>query len=51
MLTREEILIIYEVGPEAVISVIQRLDNIVEEKAIRIAELKEHGKVLEYRLN
>ncbi len=45
MVKREEILIIYEVGPEAVISVIQRLDNIVEEKAIRIAAREEHGKV------
>ena len=32
MLTREEIFVIYESGPEAVISVIQRLENIIEEE-------------------
>ena len=32
MLTREEIFVIYEAGPEAVISVIQRLENIIEEE-------------------
>jgi len=51
MLTREEILVIYEAGPEAVISVIQRLETIIEEQAIRIAELEERVKVLESRLN
>ncbi|MHB8103388.1 MAG: hypothetical protein ACYDEF_14750 [Methanosarcina sp.] len=41
MLTREEIFVIYEAGPEAVISVIQRLENIIEEEqAVRIAELQ-----------
>jgi len=51
MLTREEILVIYEAGPEAVISVIQRLETIIEEQSIRIAELEERVKVLESRLN
>ena len=51
MLTREEILVIYEAGPEAVISVIQRLETIIEEQSICIAELEERVKVLELRLN
>ena len=51
MLTREEILVIYETGPEAVIFAIQRLEAIIEEQAIRIAELEERVKVLESRLN
>lgn len=51
MLTREEILVIYEAGPEAVISVIQRLETIIEEQAIRIAELEERVRILESRLN
>src|SRR5450759_5587941 len=52
MLTREEIFVIYEAGPEAVISVIQRLENIIEEEqAVRIAELEERVRVLEARLN
>ncbi|BBL65741.1 Mobile element protein [Methanosarcina mazei TMA] len=51
MLTREEILIIYDSGPEAVISVVQRLETIIEEQSIRIAELEERVKVLESRLN
>jgi hypothetical protein len=51
MLTREEILVIYEAGPEAVISVIHRLETIIEKQAIQIAELEERVKVLESRLN
>ena len=51
MLTREEILVIYEAGPKAVISVIQRLETIIEEQSICIAELEERVKVLELRLN
>ncbi|MGB9133078.1 MAG: IS66 family transposase, partial [Methanosarcina sp.] len=51
MLTREEILVIYEAGPEAVISVIQRLETIIEKQPIQIAELEERVKVLESRLN
>jgi hypothetical protein len=51
MLTREEILAIYEAGPEAVISLIQRLEIIIEKQSIRIAELEERVRVLESRLN
>jgi hypothetical protein len=51
MLTREEIIAIYEAGPEAVISVIQRLETIIEKQAIQIAELEERVKALESRLN
>lgn len=51
MLTREEILSIYEAGPEAVISVIQRLETIIEEQSILISKLEERVKVLEARLN
>ena len=51
MLTREEILVIYEAGPEAVISVIQRLESIIEEQSIRTAELEERVNILESRLN
>src|SRR5450759_4851384 len=52
MLTREEIFVIYEAGPEAVISVIQRLENIIEEEqAVRIAELEKRVKIVEARLN
>ena len=51
MLTREEIFVIYEAGPEAVISVIQRLENIIEEQVVRIAELEERVKIVEARLN
>jgi len=41
MLTREEILEIYEAGPEAVIAVIQRLEYIIEKQSSQIAELEE----------
>jgi type II secretory pathway component PulJ len=51
MLTREEILAIYEAGPEAVIVVIQRLETIIEKQAKQIAELEERVRVLEFRLN
>jgi len=51
MLTREDILEIYKAGPEAVISVIQRLETIIEEQATRIAELEERVSLLESRLN
>jgi len=50
MFTHEAILVIYEAGPEAVISVIQRLETI-KKQAIQIAELEESVKVLESRLN
>jgi transposase len=51
MLTREEILEIYEAGSEAVISEIQRLDIIIKEQAIQINELEERVNILESRLN
>ncbi len=51
MLTREEVLVIYETGPEAVILLIQRLETIIEKQAIQIAELEERVKFLESRLN
>jgi len=51
MLTREEIFVIYEAGPEAVTFVIQRLETIIEEQAIQIAELEERVRILESRLN
>jgi len=51
MLTREEILEIYEAGPEAVIPVIQRLESIIEKQDSQIAELEERVRVLESRLN
>ena len=51
MLTREEILEIYEAGPEAVIPVIQRLESIIKTQDSQIAELEERVRVLESRLN
>lgn len=51
MFTREDLLEIYKAGPEAVISVIQRLETIIEEQSIRISELEERVKLLESRLN
>jgi Family of unknown function (DUF6444) len=51
MLTREEVLEIYEAGSEAVISEIQRLDIIIKEQAIQINELEERVNILESRLN
>ncbi len=38
MLTREEILVIYEAGPEAVIFAIQRLEAIIEETNMKFFE-------------
>ena len=51
MLTREEIPVIYEAGPEAVIALIQRLETIIEKQASQISELEERVRVLEARLN
>jgi hypothetical protein len=51
MLTREDIFEIYKAGREAVISVIQRLETIIEEQTIHIAELEERVRLLEARLN
>lgn len=47
----EEILVICEAGPEAVIPVIQRLGTIIKKQFIRIAKIKEYVKVLESLLN
>ena len=49
MLTREEILETYKGGPEAVISVIQRLEKIIEKKDIQIDQLKEQVNILKVR--
>jgi transposase len=40
MLTREEILEIYEAGPEAVIAAIQKLEYIIDKQASRVLNLK-----------
>jgi len=40
-----------KVGPEAIISVIRRLESIVEKQAIRTAILEEHGKIWGSRSN
>ncbi len=51
MLTREEILEIYEAGPEAVIAVFQGYDAIIEKQASQVSELEERVRVLVARLN
>ena len=51
MLTREEILEIYEAGPEAVITAFQRLESIIEKQASQSAQHEERVRVLEARLN
>ena len=52
---REEILAVYEAGPEAVITLINTIiaenKKIIEQQAIRISELEERVKYLEERLN
>ena len=52
---REEILAVYEAGPEAVITLINTIiaenQKIIEQQAIRISELEERVKYLEERLN
>jgi len=48
---RDEILAIYEAGPEAVITFIANQQKIIEQQAARIAELEERIKSLEERLN
>jgi transposase len=52
---REEILAVYEAGPEAVITLIYTIiaenQKIIEQQAIRISELEERVKYLEERLN
>jgi hypothetical protein len=46
MLHVKRFLLAMKVGPEAIISVIRRLENIVEKQAIRTAILEEHRRVL-----
>ena len=50
-LSREDILAIYEEGPEAVIATIQILCSIINKQAARIAELEERVKSLEDQIN
>lgn len=54
-ITREEILAVYETGPEAVIALINRIQaenqKIIELQAARISELEERVKSLEVTLN
>jgi hypothetical protein len=49
MLTRDEITGIYEGDPKAVISIIQNLENRIEEQNIRIAELEKQVNALKSR--
>lgn len=49
MPTREDILEIYKAGPEAVISAIQRLEDIMEQQDIQIDQLKEQIEILKVR--
>ena len=50
-LSREDILAIYEEGPEAVIATMQILCSIINKQAARIAELEERVKSLEDQIN
>jgi len=50
-LSREEILALYEEGPEAIITVIQTLCSIINKQAARIVELEERVKSLEDQIN
>lgn len=54
-ISREEILIVYEAGPEAVITLINTIiaenQKIIDQQAIRISELEDRVKYLEERLN
>lgn len=54
-ISREEILAVYEAGPEAVITLINNIiaenQKIIDQQAIRISELEERVKSLEERLN
>jgi|GEM_PF-3577244 transposase len=51
MLHVKRFLLVMKVGPEAIISVIRRLESIVEKQAIRTAILEEHGKIWGSRSN
>src|SRR5450756_464191 len=54
-ITREQILAVYDAGPEAVITLINRIlaenQKIIEQQATRISELEERVKSLEVTLN
>jgi len=50
-LSREDILAVYENGPEAVVSLVQTLCSITNKQAARIAELEERKKALEDQIN
>jgi hypothetical protein len=47
--TREDILEIYKAGPGAVISEIQRLEDIIEQQEIQIDQFKEQINILKVR--
>ncbi|MDF1534858.1 MAG: DUF6444 domain-containing protein, partial [Methanosarcinaceae archaeon] len=48
---RDEILAVYEAGPEVVITLIAEQQKIIEQQAARIAVLEERVKLLEEQLN
>jgi len=48
---RDEILAVYEAGPEAVIALVNNLCTLIEQQAAQIARLEERIKTLEERLN
>ena len=50
-LSREDILAVYEEGPEAVVALVQTLCSITNKQAARIAELEERVKSLEDQIN
>ena len=50
-LSREDILAVYEEGPEAVVSLVQTLCSIINKQEPRIAELEERVKSLEDQIN
>jgi len=49
--SREEILALYEEGPEAIIAAMQTLCSIINKQAARIAELEERIESLENQIN
>ncbi|RPH74990.1 IS66 family transposase [bacterium] len=50
-LSREDILAVYEEGPEAVVALVQTLCSITDKQSARIAELEERVKSLEDQIN
>jgi len=51
LLSREDILAVYEDGPEAVVALLQTLCSITDKQMARIAELEERVKSLESQIN